>query len=93
MTDDKKQDEKNQIEETISALKQQRDELALQIHLASMEAKEEYEKARGKLNKLSDDFEPVRDAVEESAGQVWEAMKLVGEEVLASFDRVRKSMK
>lgn len=84
--------EKNQIEETISALKQQRDELALQIHLGSMEAKEEFDHAKEKLDKLTEDFEPLNDAVEESAGNVLSALGLVGEEVLNSFERIRNSL-
>ena len=84
--------DKTLIEETISKLKQQRDELALQIHLGAAEAKEEFETAKEKLDKLTADFEPVKDAVEESAGNVFAAMKLVGEEVLGSFDRIRKSL-
>ena len=84
--------EKTLIEETISKLKQQRDELALQIHLGAAEAKDEFENAKEKLDKLTADFEPVKDAVEESAGNVFAAMKLVGEEVLGSFERIRKSL-
>ena len=85
--------DKNRVEETISALKQQRDELALQIHLGNMEAKEEFEKAKEKLDKLTEDFDPLKDAVEESASNVLGSLQLVGEEVLTSFDRIRKSLK
>ena len=48
--------------------------------------------AKEKLDKLTADFEPVKDAVEESAGNVFAAMKLVCEEVVGSFDRIRKSL-
>ena len=84
--------DKNRVEETISALKQQRDELALQIHLANMEAKEEFEQAKDKLDKMTEDFQPLKGAVEESAGNVLSSLQLVGEEVLASFARIRKSL-
>ena len=86
-------DTKSQIEETINALKQQRDELALQIHLGATEAKEEFEQTKEKLEKLSNDFAPVKDATEESAENVLASLKLVGEEVLTSFDRIKKSLK
>ena len=85
--------DKNRVEETISALKQQRDELALQIHLGNMEAKEEFERAKEKLDKMTEDFQPLKDAVEESAGNVFGSLQLVGEELLTSFDRIRKSLK
>jgi len=86
-------DTKNKIEETISALKQQRDELGLQIHLGATEAKEEFDEAMQKLDKMSSEFEPVKDAAEESAENVLASLKLVGEEVMTSFDRIKKSLK
>ena len=85
-------DDKNLVEETISALKQQRDELALKIHLGTMEAKEEFDAATEKLDKMTEDYQPLKDAVAESAGNVLTSLQLVGEEVLATFDRIRKSM-
>jgi len=86
-------DTKNKIEETISTLKQQRDKLGLQIHLGAAEAKEEYDAAMQKLDKMSSEFEPVKDAAEESAENVLASLKLVGEEVKTSFDRIKKSLK
>lgn len=85
--------DKSQIEEMLSALRQQKDELALQIHLGNMEAKDEFDKAKTKLDGLTKEFEPLRDAVEESATSVFTSLELVGEELLASFNRVRKSLK
>ena len=86
-------DDKSQLEQAIATLKQQRDELALQIHLGATEAKEEFDKAQAKLDEMTAEFEPLKDAVEESAGNVFASLKLVGEEVLGSFDRIRKSLK
>ena len=83
---------KKQIEETISALKQQRDELALQIHLGAMEAKNEFSEAKEKLDRLSDEFEPLKSAVGESAENVYTALELLGQEVLSSFSRIRRSL-
>ena len=37
--------EKSYVRELINSLTQQRDELALQMHLAKMEAKQQFEKA------------------------------------------------
>jgi len=86
-------DTKSKIEETIGALKQQRDELGLHIHLGAAEAKEEYDEAMQKLDKMSNDFAPVKDAAEESVENVLASLRLVGEEVLSSFDRIKKSLK
>lgn len=86
-------DDKSRLENVISALKQQRDELALQIHLGAAEAREEFDKAQAKLAELTADYEPLKDAVEESASNVLASLQLVGEEVLSSFSRIRKSLK
>ena len=85
-------DSQDFLEQTISSLKQQRDELRLQMHLAHAEAKEEWDKMEGKLSKLSDDYEPLKDAAEESAQNVFESLKLVAEEVANGFHRIRKSL-
>jgi seryl-tRNA synthetase len=76
----------------ISKLEQERDELAVQIHLGKAEAKEEFESAKKKLAKMSQDLEPAKDAMKESAENVWSSLELVGGEILASFKRVRDSL-
>jgi chromosome segregation ATPase len=80
------------LTELISSLKQQRDELALQIHLGKAEAKEEWEKVQARLDQLTADAEPLKEAVEESAENVLESLKLVADEIKNSFDRIRKSL-
>jgi hypothetical protein len=85
-------EEKSRIEQTLNMLKQQCDELALQIHLGKAEAKDEFEAAKAKLAKMTEDYEPLKDAVEESAGNVFASLQLVGEEVLNSFERIRKTL-
>ena len=89
MTDN---DDRSFIENMISRLKQERDELAVQIHLGKQEAKEEWDKVQEKLQKVADDFDPVKDAVEESASNVFQSLKLVGEEIVESFGRIRSSI-
>jgi hypothetical protein len=83
---------KDLLTNLISSLKQQRDELALKAHLGSMESKEELDKISAKFDQLTSEFEPAKEAVEESAGDVWESMKLVAEEVQNGFERIRKSL-
>jgi len=85
-------EQKDLLTEMISTLKQQRDELALKVHLGTLESKEEWDKVSKKFDRLADNFEPAKTAAEESASEVWESMKLVAEEVKNSFDRIRKSL-
>ena len=84
--------EKSLLGETISVLKQQRDELALKMHLAEAEAKQEFEQTKEKLDQLTSDFDPLKEAVGESAENVVESLKLVAGEVVSSFDRIRKTL-
>ncbi len=84
--------EKLSVSELINSLKQQRDELALKIHLGAAETKEEWDKATEKLDEMTRDYDPLKEAVGESAESVGESLKLVGEEVLKSFNRIRQSL-
>ena len=80
------------LEELITSLKQERDELKLKIHLAGMEGKEEYERLSGKIDELTDQYEPVKDALQESASNVLSAFLLAAGEMKNGFHRVRKAI-
>jgi uncharacterized coiled-coil DUF342 family protein len=90
--DDAMSRQQDLLTELISSLKQQRDELALQIHLGKAEAKEEWDRVQAKLDQLTADADPLKEAVEESAENVLESLKLVAGEIKNSFDRIRKSL-
>ena len=83
---------RNRLEELISALEQQRDELALKIHLGKKEAKDEWEQVTTKLDELTESYKPVKIAMKESASNVTEALFNVGKEIQESFQRIRKSL-
>jgi uncharacterized coiled-coil DUF342 family protein len=84
--------ERERLADLISSLKQQRDELALKIHLGKKEAKDEWERVTARLDKLNKDYEPLRNAVGETAGGVFDALKSVAREVQEGFQRIRKSL-
>ena len=67
-------------------LKQTRDELKLQMHLASKEAEEEWED----LIKDWDAFVQ-KTQLDKSADEVGEAAKELGMKIKTAFDRLRKS--
>lgn len=83
---------RNTLDDVINKLKQERDELKLQMHLASMDAKDEYERLSGKCDELTDQYEPVKDVVEETAENVFSALGLVADELKVGFQRVRKAI-
>lgn len=86
------EDRKGPLGELIDGLTRQRDELALKIHLGAADARDEFEKARKKLDEVTRDYEPLKDAVKESAGDVLASLELVSQEVLHSFKRIRDSL-
>lgn len=84
--------QRKMLDELITSLKQQRDELALKIHLGRAELKDEWNALNVKLNRLSEDSEPTRRAATEAASEVWESLKVVGEEIKKGFHNIRKSL-
>ena len=85
-------EKKSTLEGLISSLKQERDELKLQMHLASMDAKDEYDRISRKIDELTDQYDPVSDAVEETAGNIWAALGMAAGELKAGYQRVRKAI-
>ena len=85
-------EDQNALNELIDSLKRERDELKLQMHLAGMDAKDEYQRLSDKFEELTRQYEPVGKAVDETAGNVISALKLAGEEMLSGFHKVRKAI-
>lgn len=81
------------LDELISSLKQQRDQINVRIHLAGMEVKDEYERLSRKIEELSDHYEPVKDAVSDSSDNVISALKLAGEEMKKGLSRIWTAVK
>lgn len=84
--------ERTALEELITTLKQQRDELQVKMHLANEEAKEEYNRLTDRINQLSDQYQPVREATTETAQNVVAALKLAAEEMAVGVNRIWKSL-
>lgn len=84
--------DKQGVDKLLYELKRERDELRLQLHLGSMEAREQWGEISEKVNQLTEQFEPVKDAIEESASDVLESIQSVGTELLNGLRRVRDSL-
>jgi len=76
-----------EVEQLVAELKQLRDELALRVHLASMEIHQDW-------NKLEKDWRQfkTRAALDETAEGVSEALGQVGQELRAGYRRIRKAL-
>lgn len=84
---------RSKLESVMDKLQQERDELRVQLHLASMDAKDEYERLSGRFDELRTQVEPLTSAVGETADNVFSALGMAAEELWHGFGRVRKSMK
>lgn len=80
------------VAELIRGLKHERDELKLQSHLVSMEAQEELSRLGGKIDELDHQYEPLKDAVQTSADDVLDSLKLVAYEIRDGLKRIREAV-
>ncbi|MEP0347849.1 hypothetical protein [Rhodopirellula bahusiensis] len=80
------------ISNMIDDLKEERDELALQVHLGKQEAKSELKRLSKKLDELNERSEPLKNAVGESGEDVWVALQLLGDEIKEGYQRIRQSI-
>lgn len=83
-------DIKKRINETIEELKQERDELQVKLHLAKMEASDEWVKIQAKLEKLEAKAKELSDASVEASKDIGAAAKLLGEEIRDGFKKIAK---
>jgi hypothetical protein len=85
------------LEDLIESLKQQRDELRVQMHLAKADAKQEWEELEKKFNRFLAEAEaeskPIREVVEDSAKGVGTAMEMAGDELKTGYERLRELLK
>ena len=70
-------------------LKQQRDELNLKMHLASMEAKEDWENAESKWGDLKNKIEDIADDTKETGEEFISAAKTIAEEIASAHQRIK----
>ena len=83
------QDDRRKFEETLAALKKERDELALKIHLGKAEARQEWEALEKKLAELHSRAKPVAKAMGETAEGVGAGLELAAEEIKKGFQKIR----
>ena len=85
-------DTRKKLDELVNTVRKERDELKLQIHLASLDAKDEYERLSKKCDRLADEYQPVTEAVEKTADNMVSALGMVADELKFGFQRVRQAL-
>jgi len=83
-------DAKKHIDEMVSDIKQQRDELQVKLQLAKMEAGDEWEKLEAKLAKLEAKAKELGSATADASQDIGAAAKLLGEEIRDGFKKIGK---
>lgn len=82
-----------ELEELIEALRQQRDELRVQMHLAKAEAREEWEALEKRWETLEARLPKLRKAAEDSAKDIASGLELVADEIGKAYQRLRDLLK
>jgi hypothetical protein len=82
---------KHRWDDVVARLKQERDELALKMHLGKKEAADEWEKLEAKWHEVTArTMPPVKDAADETTVGVGLALELAAEELKKGYERIRK---
>jgi hypothetical protein len=78
-------------DDAIAKLKQERDELALKMHLGRKDLADEWEQLEAKWNELrAVKGPPLKDAAAETAQGVGHAMELAAAELKKGYEKIRK---
>ena len=85
-------DTRKKLDELVNTVRKERDELKLQIYLANLNSKDEYDYLSKKHDQLADEYQPVTEAVEKTADNVVSALGMVADELKFGFQRVRQAI-
>lgn len=83
---------RNKIEALWNKLKEERDELRVQTHLAKLEALEEWDKVEEKLEQIKAKAEHAVEGTEEAAEHALESARHLGEEVRELIGKLRSKV-
>jgi len=79
------------IEDLVGALRTQRDELRVRLHLMKAEVRDEFEALEKQWNHLETRMDHLKDASKESAGDIGAAAKQLAEEISTAYERIKRS--
>jgi predicted nuclease with TOPRIM domain len=82
-------DVKEQMTKALEHLKQQRDELQAQLHLAKADAKDEWARLEGQWEEIEPKLEAAREEVGRTAESVGAALGLAIDELKKGYERLR----
>ena len=83
---------REEFDKLVAKLKTERDEIALKMHLASMDAKEEFEEAEKKWGQVKTKASEIADDAVETSEEYIAKAKIVGEELKETYHRIAKRL-
>ncbi|MDD5268466.1 MAG: hypothetical protein PHO08_15290 [Methylococcales bacterium] len=83
---------KIEFDNLFEKLKSERDEIILKLHLASMEAKDEFEEADKHWDTLKNKAAEIADESKETSEEFIAKAKIVGEELKDAYNRINKRL-
>ena len=83
---------KTEFDNLLEKLKSERDEIKLKLHLASLEAKEEFEEADKHWDTLKNKAAEIADDSKETSEEFIAKAKIVGEELKDAYNRISKRL-
>ena len=83
---------KQEFEHLLQALQTERDEINLKLHLASMEARQEFEEAEKDWDRLRSKASAIADESVDTSEEFIAKAKIVGEELKEAYNRIGKRL-
>jgi uncharacterized coiled-coil DUF342 family protein len=83
---------KEELRKLLETVKQERDELNVKMHLAKSDMKDEMQKLEEKWDELRRKGGKAIDAVDDSALEVSDSLKRLGEEIKEGYRQLRESL-
>lgn len=78
--------------ELLEKLKTERDEISLKIHLATMDAREEFEEAEKKWHQLQTRVAAMADEAMETSDEYIDKAKVIGDELKEAYHNITKRL-
>ena len=78
------------FDDLLETLERVRDEVELKIHLATADARDEWDELEQKWRRLRGKLGTIGRVAEDTAGDVGEALELLGKELKKGYERLRK---
>jgi len=83
---------KEDFDQLMEKLKMERDRISLKMHLASMEAKEEFAEAEKKWGQVKTKAAEIADDAAETSEEYIAKAKVIGEELKDTYHRIAKRL-